>query len=547
MKSIKEKQMYVKWAKAMNQPVDASLLEEVEKYEKIQKEILESVRENSIRDLAEASTVAEKLVEKVQTEFPKPPTLDEVLNVLKEETNELVQSQAQQTIETSQSTPKPSTETLIDKAANHITKEVKLEEKADSFQQPDPTLVNKNLEAITKKLKFLEQAIGKIAAHGPGSGEVRFLRLDDVNYQSWQDRDRHKILKYEPNANPAYDGVTFGFLTGDQGEIYSLKFDSSSGYTSNANVAPGLVYYDPERDALEILQKDSTRTYVGLDNYIRFKNGTANTIARGSLVQFIGSDVIDKVPLGGLFTANIRAVPLYIMGVCATDCPPNVISRAMLLGELEDINASGNVSNESWVTGDLLWASPSEPGKLTRVRPTAPNVVVSVAAVMDNGATTGRLLVRPVIWPRLRAGDFYSTAQQLAPNTDFAHQVILSNTLFTSTVSLNNNSVSVGESGLYKFDLRVQIASSSANQKSLVVWYKKNDINIPFSSVRQSVATNGGYATIVNNQMISLTPQDNVKVFFAVTDTTLYIDSPPIIDNSPTVPSVQLTVTEPSL
>jgi len=55
MKTIKEKQMFVKWAKAMNQPVDTSLLEEVEKYEKIQKEILESVRGNAFYDLVEAS------------------------------------------------------------------------------------------------------------------------------------------------------------------------------------------------------------------------------------------------------------------------------------------------------------------------------------------------------------------------------------------------------------------------------------------------------------------------------------------------------------
>lgn len=179
MKSIKEKQMFVKWAKAMNQPVDTALVEEVEKYEKIQNEIVESIRENSIRDLVEAAQVAEKLIEKVQIEFPKPPTLEEVLSVIKEETNELVQSQTEQAIETSQSISAESApETLVDIVASHITKEVKLEEKADSFQQPDPALVSKNLDAITKKLKFLEQAIGKIAAHGPGGGAGDVISLD---------------------------------------------------------------------------------------------------------------------------------------------------------------------------------------------------------------------------------------------------------------------------------------------------------------------------------------------------------------------------------
>lgn len=190
MKSIKEKQLLVKWSRAMNEPVDPAIVEEVEKYERLQNEIIESVRQNTIRDLTEASRVADDLVNKI-IEYPKPPTLEEVLEVLKEEADELVQSQTEQTIEASEPEPAEPTEsteaaelpakTLADFAAEHITKEVKLEEKADSFQQPDPTLVNKNLDDIVKKLRFLEQAIGRIAAHGPGSGEVRLLNLDDVD------------------------------------------------------------------------------------------------------------------------------------------------------------------------------------------------------------------------------------------------------------------------------------------------------------------------------------------------------------------------------
>ena len=166
---------------------------------------------------------------------------------------------------------------------------------------------------------------------------------------------------------------------------------------------------------------------------------------------------------------------------------------------------------------------------------------------MDNSSTEGRLLIRQTIWPRLRAGDFYSAQPQVAPNINFGHQVTLSNTLFSSTVSMSNSTITVGETGLYKFELRAQLSSSSSNQKSIVLWYKKNGINVPFSSVRQSIATSGGYSTIINNQMISLTPQDNVSIFFAVTDTTLTIDSPAIIGDAANVPAVQLTVTEPSL
>lgn len=47
-----------------------------------------------------------------------------------------------------------------------------------SFQQPEPDIVSKDIDDVRVKLKFLEQAIGKIAAHGPGSGAAEIYNLD---------------------------------------------------------------------------------------------------------------------------------------------------------------------------------------------------------------------------------------------------------------------------------------------------------------------------------------------------------------------------------
>ena len=49
---------------------------------------------------------------------------------------------------------------------------------AQSFQQPQPAPVAPDLRDITNKLKFLEQAIGKIAATGPGGGAGEIYNLD---------------------------------------------------------------------------------------------------------------------------------------------------------------------------------------------------------------------------------------------------------------------------------------------------------------------------------------------------------------------------------
>lgn len=47
-----------------------------------------------------------------------------------------------------------------------------------SFQQPNPDTVDPNIRAVQDKLKFLEQAIGRIAATGPGSGAAEIYNLD---------------------------------------------------------------------------------------------------------------------------------------------------------------------------------------------------------------------------------------------------------------------------------------------------------------------------------------------------------------------------------
>ena len=64
-----------------------------------------------------------------------------------------------------------------------------------SFQQPQPDLVDKNVEDIRLKIKFLEQAIGRIAATGPGGGEVRLEFLDDVDRPTAKLDGRY--LKYD--------------------------------------------------------------------------------------------------------------------------------------------------------------------------------------------------------------------------------------------------------------------------------------------------------------------------------------------------------------
>ena len=170
MKSIKEKQFLVNLAKALGQNADPNLVKEINSFNAIKKDAHDSIKKNALKDLTEAFKQAKLETEVKQIiEYPLPPTLDEVLNILEEETpkDELVQPQTEEAPVRATEEPIPEP-TLAERAAKVISEAPK----RDSFQQPDPDPVAKNFDAIQSKLKFLEQAISKIAVTGPGGGEV---------------------------------------------------------------------------------------------------------------------------------------------------------------------------------------------------------------------------------------------------------------------------------------------------------------------------------------------------------------------------------------
>lgn len=202
MKSIKEKELLVNFARSMGQEVDANLVEEVETYNTIKDSVHKSIKENIFKDLNEAFKKSDIKKEVPKIDYPLPPSLDDlmgILNEIKEETNELVQEKTeierapessitpeQSYIrendegnkgegETTNAGREPSPQTLAELTAKFISEAPK-----DSYQQPDPLVVPDNMDAIRGKLKYLEQWISKISMAGPGGGEVNLRYLDDV-------------------------------------------------------------------------------------------------------------------------------------------------------------------------------------------------------------------------------------------------------------------------------------------------------------------------------------------------------------------------------
>lgn len=305
---------------------------------------------------------------------------------------------------------------------------------------------------------------------------------------------------------------------------------------------PGMLTWNEPEDCLNVVQNDGTVLQVGLENYIEVRNRTESLLTNGTVVRFSGVNG-DELPQVMPMIGDGSIEPLYIVGVITEDIPDKDRGRATVLGKVRDIDTTGSSVGEVWQQGDILWVSPTQAGKFTKVRPTAPNINISVAAVLKVHATEGILLVRPTIFPRLFNGKFSSSTDQipLAPNTPYA--VTFEITDYSSGVILENNShIKVLNAGMYSFDFRLQVTSTNSSQKNIWIWARKNGVDVPESATKVTMTGNGVEIVPSWEFTYSLLPNDYFQLMYAVDNVGLLINSPAATAFCPGTPSAVIKV-----
>jgi len=165
-------------------------------------------------------------------------------------------------------------EVLTEVVTNSPTPEVKEPNTMDSvgkyltgksFQQPEPDRVAPELRAVTEKIKFLEQAISRIAATGPGGGEVNLRWLDDVDRPSIYDM---RFLRYNATKKK------FEFAEVNPHDIvYTTHLVTTSTYTVDSDdYYVGVNYAGPCTITLPTTSLSSGRSIV-----IKDESGAAET------------------------------------------------------------------------------------------------------------------------------------------------------------------------------------------------------------------------------------------------------------------------------
>lgn len=157
------------------------------------------------------------------------------------------------------------------------------------------------------------------------------------------------------------------------------------------NVAPtpvptavGSLYWDGGT-TLGVQMTTNVLGRVNEDLYYYIKASSA--ISKGQVVMFTGavgsSGVITGAPATGVTNGS------YIMGIAAENIANNGFGLVQYNGTLKGLNTS------AFSDGDILWYDPTVTGGLTKTEPTAPNVKVQMAAVINAGSGgSGSILIR---------------------------------------------------------------------------------------------------------------------------------------------------------
>lgn len=310
MKSIKEKQFLVNMAIALGQTPDPALVKEINEH----KELMDSITPRGdefggfLAQLAQLKDEVETVKQVVEVkkqyfkpeDIPKPPTLEELMAIVPEEVFEPVVEEVKE--EPVEEEVKEEVNPLIAAASEHITKEVQME--AVSFQQPDTDPMSRTLDDLRKKITQLENWISRIAATGPGSGEVNLLKLDDVDISAIGD---NKYLRY----NAANAKIEFATVSGGGGGTV----DSVNGLTgtvvlTTANIAEvsSNLYFTDERVVNALTPGTGIDIAANglISSTVSGGGGSANLLAVTTAIIPVADSVQD------LGTANLRWGTLYL-------------------------------------------------------------------------------------------------------------------------------------------------------------------------------------------------------------------------------------------
>lgn len=150
-------------------------------------------------------------------------------------------------------------------------------------------------------------------------------------------------------------------------------------------LADGRMWYTPNNGAWNLGMGNGNITQqVGEELFIYGKASAAISDSPLQIVYQTGavgaSGVVTFAPtVAGITDANT------IIGIATEGLANNALGRITAFGVVNAITTDGAAYGETWSDGDVIWYNPTT-GNPTNIKPTAPNIKVSVGTVINAGS-----------------------------------------------------------------------------------------------------------------------------------------------------------------
>jgi hypothetical protein len=188
--------------------------------------------------------------------------------------------------------------------------------------------------------------------------------------------------------------------TGANANLNMGEFGVSAGYfqsdlTPTYTGGVGRLIWNDTDGTLDLgLKGGNVTLHLGQNQYARVVNGTGGAVSRANyqVVKVTGAQG-QRLQIN-LAQANNDANSTDTLGLIAEDISNNQTGFICTSGIIKDINTTGSLQGETWIDGNILYLSPTTPGAITNVKPSAPDHSVIVGFVVYAHANNGKIFVK---------------------------------------------------------------------------------------------------------------------------------------------------------
>ena len=195
--------------------------------------------------------------------------------------------------------------------------------------------------------------------------------------------------------------------TNSEAQLKTLQITGGATLTNNEG---NLTWNDTDK-TLEFPVNADVTVQIGQEQLTYVK--ASENILNGEVVYASGAVGASGVIEVTKFIADGSINEIQVLGIATQDISLNGFGFITTFGKVRNIDTS------AYSDGDILYASAASAGLLTATKPSAPNLAIPVAIVINSHAVNGTLMVRPTFGAQQTQTDFIGGVIEAPADGDY--------------------------------------------------------------------------------------------------------------------------------